>query len=55
MGTENIKPGLFLRYPFQIAGPTFVDITNRYPIKRETPPLSVRNGASYSVISHPFV
>jgi len=33
LGTENIKPSLFLRYPFQIAGPTFVEIPNRYQPK----------------------
>jgi len=32
METENIKPSLFLRYPLQIAGPTYVEITNRYAI-----------------------
>jgi hypothetical protein len=42
-------------YPFQISDPAIVAISNRYPIKRETPPLSVRNGASYTIITHPFV
>ena len=29
--------------------------SNRYPTKRETPPLSVKNGVSYIIISHPFL
>jgi len=40
MGTENIKPSRVLRYPFQIAGPTFVEITNRYQPKAK-PHLSI--------------
>lgn len=39
MGTENIKPSLFLRYPFQIAGPTIVEIPNRYQPKDKPHPL----------------
>jgi hypothetical protein len=55
MGTENIKPSLFLRYPFLIAAPAIVAISNRYPTKKETPALFMRNGAFYSIISNRFV
>jgi len=55
MGAENIKPSLFLRYPFQIADPTFVEITNRYPTKSKTPPFYLRSEVSYTIISHLFV
>jgi hypothetical protein len=32
MGIENIKASRVLGYPFQIAGPTFVEIPNRHVI-----------------------
>jgi hypothetical protein len=53
--TVNIKSGLFFRYPIITWPVAYVGIPNRYPTKSKTPPLSVRNGASYTIITHPFV